>query len=59
MRDETISIIASLILGSLLGGCVGGVFVESTARRFQREAIEHGCAEYSSTTGEWGWKKGG
>jgi len=50
-------------------GCIAGIFLVALVEilsdttygdamaEMQAAAIEHGCAQYDTTTGEWGWKE--
>jgi hypothetical protein len=39
---------------AMAAGCAPGI--ESGRNQMQHEAIEHGYARYSETTGQWEWK---
>jgi hypothetical protein len=53
MEDGFIVFIC-LIFALIIGGFIGGNFCED---HYQKQAIQHNCAEYSTTTGEWRWKE--
>ena len=48
-----IAAFAGMLIGAILFG-LPGIF--NTASKYKSAAIERGYAQYSPTTGEWGWK---
>lgn len=54
-QDEKIGVVCVAVFSFLIGtatACIG------KNHQWQREAIQHGAAEYDSTTGAFRWKDG-
>ena len=47
--SEFIIVIVAIFLGAVIG-------VGYERSRMQTKAVEHQCAEYDTSTGEWRWK---
>jgi len=46
-------IAVALVVVFLVGAAAGKII---TSQELQGQAVEHNCAAYDATTGEWGWK---
>ncbi len=56
MNDYAYIFIITVVLASAFFiGWFNGHYL--TITDFEHEAIKHGCAQYDTQTGQWGWKK--
>ncbi len=46
-----------VVVASLITVPIGWMMVRDTTTIMRKQAVEHGAAEYDSTTGEWKWKQ--
>lgn len=57
MNNEDTFSLWLFVIVAVMGGLVGVLIgQERMERYYQAEAIQHGCAQYNQTTGEWGWR---
>ncbi len=55
--DKVLVIVTTVLLAIIaMICCYEWTVWQDTTKRFQREAIERGFAEYNSTNGVWQWK---
>jgi hypothetical protein len=50
--------IVGMVMSFSIGVFWGWIFMANSYRkRWQRECVKHGVAQYNSTTGTWEWKE--
>lgn len=55
MSSEDGAFVIGLLIGLMIGALIGTVTLSQAQPDYRQQAIEHGYAEYNSTTGAWQW----
>lgn len=61
MEDNSVDLcgvlFGGIFIGASLTASLGSLVIGYCRRSWEKDAVEHGAAEYDSVTGEWKWKQ--